>query len=181
VRSLLGLLLVGALALVACGDDDDDSQAQGVTTTTAPTTSSSSTTSTSADDDACAGANPVPPAGEVVAEAGDLVLIAEAAGSSADVVAVHGLVDCAYEQLLLGGQPAVLAYGGSVTHADGIRCDPDRLVVLSATSDDGTTYQASAVTYEVDGDELVEVDRETATIDASTQAEQLDPYYRLDC
>jgi hypothetical protein len=131
--------------------DDDDTQAQGVTTTTTT-------------------------AGET---AGGCELTAEPddAGASTDIVAVL----CDGERLELGGQPSALAIGGTVTHADGVRCDGDQLVVLSATSDDGSTYQATAVTYEVDGAELVEVDRTTSTIDASTQAEALDPYYRLDC
>jgi K+-sensing histidine kinase KdpD len=55
----------------------------------------------------------------------------------------------------------------------------DRL--LSATSDDGATYQATAVTYDVEGTDLVEVDRQASTIEAQDDPETLDGYYRLDC
>lgn len=98
-------------------------------------------------------------------------------GASTDLVDVL----CDGEPLTLDGQPAQLAYGGTVTHGDGLRCDGARLVVLTATSDDGVSYAATSITYEVDGTELVEVERGTLTIDATAEPETLDPYYRLDC
>jgi hypothetical protein len=169
VRLLPAVLLATAIVLAGCGDDDDDGpRAQAVTTTTPA-------------EDECAGADPEPPAGDVIATSGDLLFTSAASGASADVVSVHGLVDCAYVQLELDGRPADLAYGGTVTHGDGVRCDGQQVTVLTATSDDGVSSEASAVTYEADGATLVEVDRESATIDATTEAEALDPYYRFDC
>lgn len=165
-----------ALLLAGCGDDDDDQRSQAVTSTSTSTTTQE-----------CAGADTVPvtavggaPA-EIAATAGDLTLAVVDRGASVDVVGVYRTVDCAFEPVLLGGEPATFAAGGSVTHGDGLRCEDDRITVLSATSDDGATYQATAVTYEIDGIELVEVDREASTIEAQEDPDTLDPYYRLDC
>lgn len=175
VRSLPAALVAVALILAGCGDDDDERRAASVTTA-----------ATAIEDD-CAGADPVPPTAadgsqaEVVATAGEVQLAIVDRGASVDVVSLFATVDCALEAVQLDGAPATLAVGGSVNHGDGVRCEDGTVTVLSATSDDGETYQATAVTYEVDGTELVEVDREASTIDAQADPAVLDPYYRLDC
>ncbi|HEX4905637.1 MAG TPA: hypothetical protein VFU93_09310 [Acidimicrobiales bacterium] len=168
----LPLVLIAVL-LTGCGDDDDEPRAAGATTTTTT--------------DDCAGADPVPvtavggePA-EIAATAGDVTLAVVDHGASVDVVGVFTTVDCAYEPVSMGTDPATFAVGGSVTHGDGLRCEGGRITHLSATSDDGETYQAVAVTYEVEGTDLVEVDRSASTIEAQTDPGTLDPYYRLDC
>jgi hypothetical protein len=168
-----------ALALVGCGDDDDDRPgAAAVTTTT-------TTTIEAAED--CAGADPVAPSAadgtpaEVVATVGDLQLAVVDRGASVDVVSLFVTVDCAFEPVQLDGRAAALAVGGSVTHGDGLRCEGDDITVLSATSDDGATYQATATRYRVDGTELVEIDRQASTIEAQADPDELEAYYRLDC
>jgi hypothetical protein len=173
---LLPLLLV-ALALGACGDDDDD----------APTAQSVTTTSTTEGAEDCSGADPVPPTAadgspaEILATVGDLQLAVVDHGASVDVVSLFVTIDCAFTPVRLDGATAALAVGGSVTHGDGLRCEDDEITVLSATSDDGATYQATAVTYEVEGTELVEVGREASMIEAQDDPETLAGYYRLDC
>lgn len=168
-----------ALVLVACGDDDD-----------APPTAASVTTSTSTsttEAESCAGADPVPPtaadgsAAEIVAQAGDLQLAIVDHGASVDVVSLFVTVDCALTPVQLNGATATLAVGGSVTHGDGLRCEDDDVTVLSATSDDGATYQATSTTYRVEGTELVEIDSSASTIEASDDPDTLAGYYRLDC
>ncbi|MBC7374489.1 MAG: hypothetical protein H7323_10920, partial [Frankiales bacterium] len=63
-----------------------------------------------------------------------------------------------------GGRPRLLAFGGSATHGDGFSCtDAGRLVVRTASSDDGKAYALETVTYRVRGDELVETARTSAT------------------
>jgi hypothetical protein len=140
--------------------------------------------------ESCEGAEPVPPTAadgspaEIVATAGPVSFAVVDRGASVDVLAVLATVDCALTPVGLDGSPASLAVGGSVTHGDGIRCNDDgTLTVLSATSDDGATYQATSVTYELDGEgpALVEVDRAVTTIDAAAEADALSAYYRLDC
>ena len=173
-----------ALALLSgCSDDGDDDgpQAQAATTTTA-------TTEPTAEPADCAGADPVPPEAadglpaELVATDGDLTFAVVDHGASVDVVELYATVDCAYEPVLLDREATAFAVGGSVTHGDGIRCEDDgRITVLSATSDDGQTYQATTVTYEVDGTAMVEVDRDAATIEAGEDPDGLAAYYRLDC
>ena len=162
-----------ALLLTGCSDDDDEPRA------------AATTTSTTTDD--CAGADPVPvtavggePA-EVVATTADLTFAVVDRGASVDVVGVFTTVDCAFEPVTIDREAATFATGGSVNHGEGLRCEGDRITQLAATSDDGETYQATAITYELDGTALVEVDREASTIEAQTDPETLDPYYRLDC
>lgn len=173
VRSLLAALAAVAIFLAGCGDDDDGRRAASATTATLA-------------DDGC-GADQVPPTAadgseaEIVATAGEVKLAIVDRGASVDVVSLFATVDCALEAVQLDGAPATLAVGGSVNHGDGVRCEGGTVTVLSATSDDGETYQATAITYEVDGTELVEVDREASTIDAQADPAVLDPYYRLDC
>ena len=173
----LPLVLV-VLLVTGCGDDDDDEPRAAAATTT-------STTATAPDD--CEGADPVPvtavggePA-EIAATAGGLTLAVVDHGASVDVVGVFTTVDCAFTPVEIGGDAATFAVGGSVTHGDGLRCEDGRITHLSATSDDGETYQATTVTYEVRDTELVEVDRQASTIDAQADPGTLDPYYRLDC
>ena len=172
MRSLPAALVAVALVLAGCSDDDEPRAASVTTTTTGQD---------------CAGADPVPPTAadgsqaEIVATAGEVKLAIVDRGASVDVVALYAAVDCALEAVQLDGAPVALAVGGSVNHGDGLRCKNGEVTVLSATSDDGETYQATAVTYDVDGTELVEVGREATTIDAQADPSALDPYYRLDC
>lgn len=147
------MLALGLLA--SCSDDDGgDQRAQSATTTTTTPTSTASVD--------C----------ELTTDVVDT-------GASVDVVAVR----CDGQRLTLDGQPVAFPVGGTVTHGEGVRCDSEsgRVTVLSATSDDGTRYDATAVTYAVEDAALVEVDRHTSTIDATTEPGTLDPYYRLDC
>ena len=182
MRSLLAAAAVLTL-LAGCSDDDDAPTAAAVTTTTTEATTSSSTTL----DEDCAGADPVPPttpsgeAAELVAETDDLAFAIVDRGASVEIVSVSEVVECAYRTVELDGRPATFPVGGSVTHGDGIRCTDDGITVLSATSDDGATYQATAVDYEVDDGELVETDRRASTIEAGEDPGELDGYYRLDC
>lgn len=172
---LLPTALLALMVVAGCSDEEDEPRAASATTTT------------TADDDECAGADPVPPkaadgsVAEIVAIAGTVDIAIVDRGASVDVVSLFATVDCAYEPVQLGGATATLAVGGSVNHGDGLRCDGDTITVLSATSDDGETYQATATTYEVEGTQLVEVDREASTIEVQAGSGALDPYYRLDC
>ena len=62
------------------------------------------------------------------------------------------------------GAPLLLAYGGSATHGDGFSCtDAGRLLVRTASSDDGEAYALQTVTYRVRGDAVVETGRTSAT------------------
>lgn len=177
MRSRPAVALAVALTIVGCSSDDD----------ARPRAQARTSTSTTAAPEECAGADPVPPPAangepaEIVASADDLVFAIVDRGASVDVVSLFRQgPDCAYEPVQLDGATGAFSVGGSVTHGDGIRCDAGRVTVLSATSDDGRTYQATAVTYEVRDDELVEVDRVASTVE-STDPDTLGAYYRLDC
>lgn len=155
------------LLAVGCSDDDDgggEQQAAGTTTSAAAVE--------------CVETEPT----DVVATRGELSFAVVDTGASVDVIAVFVEAECGLARVDLDGAPTALPVGGSVTHAEGLACDDDGgLAVLSATSDDGVSFEATKVTYQVEGGELVEVDRETSTIDATVDPGALDPYYRLDC
>jgi hypothetical protein len=76
-------------------------------------------------------------------------------GASDSLVGVFQLIGCALTRLVgpQGTQPSLFAIGGSVTHLDGLRCDGSaggqRLVQLSATSNDGTTYDTKETRLQV--------------------------------
>ena len=177
---LAPLLLVVALAL-SCSSGDDDQHAAGASTTrSSTTTTSSSTTSTT---EACASTTP-PTAADgtpapVVGHIGDVQLAVVDHGASVDVVSLFR--GCDLEPVTLDGATAALPIGGTVTHGDGMRCDGDRIVVLSATSDDGETYQAKQTTYRIEGSSLVVTATKAATIEAQREPDALRPYYELDC
>ena len=92
-------------------------------------------------------------------------------------VAVMGVHDCEGNPIELDGKAAAFPVGGTVTHAEGLRCEDDGLVVLAARSDDGETYQAIERTYAVDDGELV-LDGESGS---TLTAEEVQPYYEIDC
>jgi len=146
-RAAIALLLLA----VACSDDDGDSGEKSAATTT------SATTATTAPADAAC-------------------FTFEEVDRGASVT-VFGVYDCDGEPLTLDGAPAAFPVGGTVTHAEGIRCEDDALIVRSALSDDGETYQAVEKTYAVEGTELVLEDESGSTIDA----EAAQPYYEIDC
>jgi hypothetical protein len=166
--------------LVACsGDDDDGPRAASATRTTRPTTTTSESTTTAVACDL-----PPPKAADgtdaqVVATVGDVQLAIVDHGASVDVVSLFKGCDGA--QVSLAGAPAALPIGGTVTHGDGMRCENGEYTVLSATSDDGQTYQAKTTTYRLDGTALVETDTDASTIEAQQDPDALRPYYELDC
>lgn len=173
---LLALALVPAL--VACSGDDDDQHAAGVTTTTTSSTSRPSSTTTSD----CVAPKPTAADGTpatVVARIGDVQLAVVDHGASVDVVSLFS--GCDLTPVTLDGATAALPIGGTVTHGDGMRCDGEDITVLSATSDDGETYQAKATTYRLDGTTMVEIDTKASTIEAQEDPDTLRAYYELDC
>jgi hypothetical protein len=78
-------------------------------------------------------------------------------GASASLVGVFQLIGCSLTRLVgpLGTGASLFPIGGSVTHLDGLRCDGtaggQRLVELSATSNDGLTYDTKETRLQVQG------------------------------
>ena len=172
MRVPLLVLLAAVLVLSSCGDDDDDA---------APRAAAASTTTTTTLVE-CEPGSPLAADGTratIVASVGDVQVAVVDHGASVDVVSLFR--GCSLTPVSLRGATAALPIGGTVTHGDGLRCDGDRITVLSATSDDGATYQATATTYRLEGTELVEVDRSTSTIEAQQDPDTLHAYYDLDC
>lgn len=102
-------------------------------------------------------------------------------GASASLVGVYQLVGCTLNRLVgpQGAQPSLFAIGGSVTHLDGLRCDGG-LVKLSATSDDGVTYETQETRLQVqDGKFNLLGTPVTNTVDSSDAS--LQSFSALDC
>jgi hypothetical protein len=176
VRVVLGVLIAAAL-LVGCGHDAKH-RAAGTTTTSSTTAGRVSTTTSGRCATPKRTASDGTPA-TVVATAGDLQVAIVDHGASVDVVSLF--TRCSATPLTLNGSAATLPIGGSVNQADGIRCDGDRILVLSATSDDGSTYDATVTTYRLQDDALVQVKKSSSTIDAHAHPDDLAPYYKVDC
>jgi hypothetical protein len=107
-------------------------------------------------------------------------------GASDALVAVFQLVDCTIARLTgpQGQQLSQFPIGGSVTHLDGLRCDGSaggqRLVQLSATSDDGLTYQTSETRLQVVSGHL-EPENPPLTDSLDATDDQLQRFSTLDC
>jgi hypothetical protein len=80
---------------------------------------------------------------------GDEAFVEVGAGASAAIVGIYQLKDCQLTRVTgpAGAGASAFAVGGSITHLDGLHCQgPDggeRLVVLSAVSEDGAQYQTT--------------------------------------
>jgi hypothetical protein len=78
---------------------------------------------------------------------GDEAFVTIGAGASVQLVGIYQLIGCALDRVTgpQGNAPSSFAIGGTVTHLDGLRCDGSaggqRLVELSATSNDGISYE----------------------------------------
>ncbi|HEX4820921.1 MAG TPA: hypothetical protein VFV00_12005 [Acidimicrobiales bacterium] len=111
--------------------------------------------------------------------------VAIGSGASDTLVGVFQLTSCTLNRLTgpQGNAPSNFPIGGSVTHLDGLRCDGSaggqRLVVMSATSDDGFTYQTKETRLEVAGGHFTPDPPVTDTIDA--QDPRLQAFSSLDC
>ena len=147
-------LLVLVLLVAACSDDGDDKSA--LTTSTSTSTSSSTSTTAAAGEDTC--------------------FTFEEVDRGASVT-VMGVFDCEGTPLTLDGEPAAFPVGGTVTHAEGMRCEGATLVVLSAVSDDGETFQATETAYEVSDGALVRGEAVGRTLTAA----EAQPFYEIDC
>lgn len=107
-------------------------------------------------------------------------------GASANLIGVFQLIDCTLTRLVgpQGAQPSLFVIGGSVTHLDGLRCDGtaggQRLVKLSATSDDGVNYETQESRLEVKDGKFSVLGAPIAnTLDGSEPA--LQSFSALDC
>lgn len=90
-------------------------------------------------------------------------------GASDALVGVFQLIGCKITRLT---GPSLFPIGGSVTHLDGLRCDGTaggvRLVQLSATSNDGVSYDATESRLQVQNAAFIPLgDPITTTVEAS--------------
>lgn len=108
------------------------------------------------------------------------VFLQTAEGASTQFATPYRFDGTALRELQLGGAPASLGIGGSVTHGDGFRCLPSGLLeVRQADSSDGSSYVVQSRRYAVVGAQLA------LRGSSSTRARQGDPAvqsaYTADC
>lgn len=123
----------------------------------------------------------VPPDGS-----GAEIFVAVGSGAAAAVVAVYQVTGCNLVRLTGPTSPAPSSFtiGGTVTSLSGLRCDGaaggQRLVVLTAESDDAVTYRTTEQRLRIDNGGFVPAEAPvTGTLDASDPA--LEPFSHLDC
>jgi hypothetical protein len=106
-------------------------------------------------------------------------------GASDSLVGVFQLVGCALTRVTgpQGAAPSLLPIGGSVTHLDGLRCDGaaggQRLAQLSATSNDGITYDTKESRLAVQGGKFTVT--ATATDSLAANDPRLQEFSSLNC
>ena len=106
-------------------------------------------------------------------------------GASDTLVAVFQFSNCSIVRITgpQGNAPSNFPIGGSVTHLDGLRCDGtaggQRLVQLSATSDDGITYNTKETRLTVADGHFTPDPPITDTVGA--QDPRLQAFSSLDC
>ena len=117
---------------------------------------------------------------------GDEAFVEVGSGASDALVAAFQLIGCSLTRLTgpQSAQPSLFAIGGSVTHLDGVRCDGtaggQRLVALSAKSDDGVTYNTTETRLQVQAGAFTVLGAPiTGTLDANDS--QLQGFSALDC
>jgi hypothetical protein len=117
---------------------------------------------------------------------GETVLAATGAGPPVSVGGLFQFVECAITAVLLEtGQPVEVPVGGTVTQGDGIECTGGAgsvlLVRLRATSADGETFTTDDVSYQIDGNTLLEVRSDSETLRTPADSAEIQRHYTLDC
>ena len=117
---------------------------------------------------------------------GDEAFVLVGSGASNALVGVFQLIGCTLTRIVgpQGGQPSLFPIGGSVTHLDGLRCDGtaggQRLVQLSAKSNDGVSYDTTETRLQVQSGAFTVLGSPiTDTISASDP--RLQSFSALDC
>lgn len=116
---------------------------------------------------------------------GEEAFVAVGSGASDTLVGVFHFSNCAINRITgpQGNAPSNFPIGGSVTHLDGLRCDGSaggqRLVQMSATSDDGVTYKTKETRLTVQNGRFAPDPPITDTLDA--QDPRLQAFSSLDC
>jgi hypothetical protein len=129
--------------------------------------------------DVSAGAG-LPPDGS-----GDEAFVEVGSGASDSLVGVFQLIGCTLTRVTgpVGAAPSLMPIGGSVTHLDGVRCDGSaggqRLVQLSATSNDGITYESKETRLALQDGKFIVTATVTDTLDAHDS--RLQEFSTLNC
>ncbi len=191
---LLGAVVALALVLAAaaCGDDDDGDDA-GSTSSTSSTAPALATTTPDTDDvdhlgcteeqlvttgadffdDGSAGAGEEPSIlglQDVDGDGDDELWAQTGSGASATILGLALVDGCELTRVLFeSGDPAAFAVGGSVGSASGLACesnvdDASDITAFDLSTTDGESYEVTAREYDLQGDRLVEVASDAATV-----------------
>jgi hypothetical protein len=110
------------------------------------------------------------------ADAALAVVGSDAAGSN---IGLFVLKSCALQRATVAGAPAEFPVRSSATARNGVACQAAGLVAYTATTTNNQTFQASSVSYLLEGSLLDEVHRNTQALAATDPA--LPSYGSLTC
>lgn len=100
----------------------------------------------------------------------DAALVVTGSSAAGPKVGLFVLASCNLQRVTLAGAPAEFPVQSTANAKNGLACQAAGLVVYSATSSNGQTYQASTVSYLLEGALLDEVHRNTTQLGATDQA-----------
>ena len=102
---------------------------------------------------------------DIDADGTDELWVQVGTGASVDIVGLYDLDGCDIEPVLIEGVPAQFSVGGTVLLLQGLACGESDVTHLGATSEDGVTYAALDLTYELEGGSLVRIGDENEVED----------------
>jgi hypothetical protein len=109
------------------------------------------------------------------------VWLETARGASTSFVQAYRFDGTALRELTFEGGHIRFGIGGSSTHGDGFTCtDRGELRVMTAESDDGTTFRVRSITYRVAGAALERV-AEVSSTATSMEDPRVRAAYQVDC
>ncbi len=100
-------------------------------------------------------------------------------GASAEILGLFAFADCEVRTVDLDEAPATFPVGGSVGSSAGLDCAAPGIVVFSASSNDGQTYETTSTSYRLEAGELSFVGADAGTVDVGDPG--FDRYSSFSC
>ena len=100
-------------------------------------------------------------------------------GASTSFLTPYRFDGTTLRELQLGGQPALLGYGGSTQHGDGFRCTPEGRIEVRKAEAAGDRFTVELTVYRLTATELRKVSGSTTT--AAEGSPEVQAAYAADC
>ena len=109
------------------------------------------------------------------------VFVPSEAGASTQFATLYAQTGATLEVVRLGNEDFRVAFGGSVAHGNGARCDGETLVLLNAESSDGKTWTLSETRYSLEGPRATLISEGVPHTIADSSGAKVAPYYTITC